>query len=179
MFKNWISAMKNTFNFKGVTTRKAYWQAALLHVVALYVFVVPYTLLMNLFIDAWEPIAISYLIIALVPMLSMYFRRANDAGWTFITALYLAVTVPVAIGLLVGAFPSSETKGRMPLRFWCLSLGFGLFVYGGFLSILLYDDVSALAALSSAGLLIMSGTLIVYGIIHWREVLAFLGGRVD
>jgi len=175
MFKAWLQLWKQTADYRGKTSRKDYWSAILLHVITMYMFVIPYTLLLMLFTRSVAVIATSYLILVHIPVFAMYVRRARDAGWTLGTTLYLAVATPVISGLLVGAFSSRDTKSAIPLRFISVSLGYALFFYGGVFGLLLYGDVTALPALPVAGLLLVAATLIVYGIVHWREVLVVLG----
>ncbi len=175
MINAWFELWKNTFNYKGKMTRKSYWLALITNLIAMYVFVVPYALILRNFTTNIL-IVIPYLVIIHLPVISAYFRRANDAGFHVVTTIYLVLVIPIISGLFVGIFPSvrSIDKGRGILG-KLLALGFGLFLYGGFLGILIYDDPSALPYLPISGLIINSLSLIIYGIINWRDVLAFFG----
>ena len=47
MIKPWIKMWKNTFNYKGTATRKEYWITLLLNILYMYVFIIPYALIIK------------------------------------------------------------------------------------------------------------------------------------
>lgn len=163
MFKSWLLLWKNIFNYKGQTTLKEYWLSLVANVIAMYIFVIPYALLLANFAVNIYVCVISYLTIIYLPVLSIYFRRANDVGWRISTTIYLAIVIPVFSGIIVGILPANTITNKFgSLILKTLALGFGLFLYGGFLGIILYDDPAALPYLSAPGLLLCSIILICY-----------------
>jgi len=174
MFKAWKEMWKNTFNFTGTVTRKGYWLALIMNVIVMYVVVVPYALV-SIYITDNEAVVITiYLVAFHLPTLAIYFRRARGAGWKTGTAIYNAITIPVLSGLIVGAIFNSGTVTKgYSLVAKILALSFGLFFYGGVIGVALYGDPTAIPIMSISGLLLFTFTLIGYGIVNWREVLAF------
>ena len=176
MLKAWINLWKNIFCYTGVTSRKEYWLALVFNIIAAYVFVIPFALLAMCITDRVWLVTAVYLIGTHLPVLPLYFRRARDAGWRMGTAVYLALVTPVLSGLLVGFISRCGVIGKgRSFALKTLALGYGLFLYGGILGILLHGDPTSIPALPVAGLLLCTCTLIGYGAVHWREVLAFFG----
>ena len=174
MLKAWLNMWRNIFNYKGSASRKEYWLAIIMNVIAMYVGVIPCALLAALFADNVTAFITVYLIAVHLPVISLYFRRARGAGWKLGTTVYLAITIPVLSGLLVGAiFHCGAVTAK------ALAMSFALFFYGGMLGLALYGDPGAIPFLPIAGLLLGTLTLIVYGIVSWRQVLAFWAGTSD
>lgn len=178
MFKAWKNMWKNIMNYTGSVSRKAYWHAIIMNVIFMYIAAIPYALLSMLFTDNVAIVVTVYAIAVHLPVLSLYFRRANDAGWKIGTAVYLAIVTPVLSGLIVGAIGYSGNAGKgSSLIGKIFALSFGLFFYGGLLGLALYNDPTAIPALPVTGLLLASFTLIGYGIKHWKEVVAALSNK--
>ena len=77
-----------------------------MNILAMYVFVIPYALIMRMFPLSVEVVITSYFAIFLTPAVTLYFRRANDANWKVLTTLLMALGCPILSGLIVGVFPS-------------------------------------------------------------------------
>ena len=177
MIKAWVDMWKRPFDYSGVVTRKAYWLALLANVIFMYLGIIPCVLVVKV-VGQIAPVVITYIALVHVPVLALYFRRANDARWKKSTTFYLAFTIPVLSGLLVGAINRCnplEKSRSVSLKL--LALSFALFFYAGMLGIALHGDPAAYAAVSIVGLLLGSGVLIVYGIIHKIGVFAAIRGR--
>ena len=168
MLKNWLNIWKNIFNYSGTVSQKEYWLACIMNVPAMYIFIIPYALIMRNFPIPLEVIIVSFFVIFLAPSIALYFRRANDANWKALTALFMALGCPILSGLIVGAFPSVP-KGVAWPRFYSIigklfAASYGLFFYGGVLGIIFYGDPVAIPLLPGAGLLLGTATLIFVGI---------------
>ena len=180
MLKAWLSMWKKTFCFTGKATRKEYWLALIMNVIAMYVAIVPYALLAKCITDNWMLVSAVYLIAVHLPVFSLYFRRARDAGWKMGTALYTAVTLPGIGALILGAISHCGSMGKgKSVILKLLMFSFALFFYGGVLGLALYGDPTAIPAMPIAGLLLAAGLLIGYGIVNWRQVLSFWIGAND
>ncbi len=180
MFKAWANMWKNTFNFKGTVDIKNYWFALILNVPFMYIAVVPYALITKHITDNLTLILTVFFVVTNFPALSMYFRRARDAGWNIWTAIYLALIIPIFSGILAGTIKKcGKISKGYSLVLKMMALGLGLFFYGGTLGFILYDDPTSIPALPMAGLLLISAILIVYGIVNWRTVLAVWFGTKD
>ena len=77
-----------------------------MNVIFMYVAVVPYALITKHIIDNVAVALTIYMVAVNLPALSMYFRRARDAGWNIWTAVYLALIIPVFSGILAGIIPN-------------------------------------------------------------------------
>lgn len=178
MIKAWTSMWKNTFNFTGTVTRKGYWLALIMNVIVMYAGAIPYALVAFNITDNVTAIVTIYIVIFHLPVLALYFRRARNTGWKTGTAVYNFVIIPILSGLIVGILSDRGTirKGYSFIA-KTIALSFGLFFYGGVLGLALYGDPVAIPILPVSGLLLCSFTLIGYGIVNWREVLAFFGGK--
>lgn len=180
MIKSWLDLWKNIFNYKGKTKRKQFWLATITNVIAMYIFMIPYALILGIFsVDAIDAIIASviFIVIMTVPVLAIYFRRANDAGLRLGTTIYIALVAPIISGLFVGVLPTDfSTNKELALVGKALVLSYGLFFYGGVLGIGFYGDPTAIPSLPIAGLLLAALTLIIYGIRHPKEILAFFSG---
>lgn len=168
MLKAWLNMWRNMFNYTGTSSQKEYWLACILNLPAMFIFVIPFALILRNFPISPEVAIALFLIVFHIPTLSLYFRRANDANWKALTALYMAFICPIISGLIVGAFPSIP-KGTVWPRFYSITsklfaLSFGVFFYGGVLGILLFGDPTSLMWLSFSGLLIGTGTLMYVGV---------------
>lgn len=172
--KSWLNMWKHTFCYTGKAERKEYWQALLLNVAAMYAGIVPYSLILRNFTTDVPIIVAVYMILTHLPVLAIYFRRANDAGWKVSTTIYVAIVAPIISALLLGFLPSGAKVDRSrSILGNIFALSFGLFLYGGIFGLILYDDVTAIPFMPTAGLLLASGALIGWGIVNWRAVLAF------
>lgn len=177
MFKAWKDMWKNTFNYTGTVIRKEYWLALIMNVIVMYVGVIPYALIAKNITDNFAVVVTIYLVAIHLPTLAIYFRRARDAGWKMGTAVYLAIITPIISGLIVGIISNCRVVSKgYSLVAKIFALSFGLYFYGGVLGIILYDDPTAIPIVLMLGLLLGSFTLICYGVVNWRKVLAFLGG---
>ncbi len=161
MIKSWLLLWKNTFNYKGETSIKTYWLSLIANVIAMYILVFPYALIFALIAKYFTVdfdgvlMSIPYLVVVHLPVLSIYFRRTNDVGWRISTTIYLAIVIPVFSGIIVGILPANTITNKFgSLILKTLALGFGWFLYGIFLGIILYDDPTALMYLSAPGLLL-------------------------
>lgn len=168
MFKAWRDMWKNIFNYTGTVTRKNYWLALIMNVIAMYVAIVPFALIAKQFTSNATLMATIYLIAVHLPVLSLYFRRANDSNWKITTSIFMAIVCPALSGLIVGAFTSIPKNEYWPPFYSITSklfaLSFGLFFYGGILGILLYGDPTSIMWLSVSGLLLGTATLIFAGL---------------
>lgn len=175
MMKAWLCMWRNTVNFTGTATRKEFWLGLIMNLIAMYIGVVPYALILKNFTDNAIGLSVVYLIIAHLPVPALYFRRANDIGWKKFSTVYAAVTAPIISGLLAGVLPtgSGRSMGVYAAYSKAFALAWSLFFYGGTLGFLIYGDPIALPWLCMAGLLLISGIFIFYAITHWRELLVF------
>jgi len=168
LLKAWLHTWKNIFNYSGIVSRKEYWLACIMNILAMFVFVIPYALIMrHLPISVGLGIVL-FFIIFLTPAVALYFRRANDANWSVLTALFMALALPIVSGLIVGVF-SSIPKGKPWPQFYSIigkifALGYGLFFYGGFLGIIFFDNPTAIPVLCYSGLFLNTITLVFVGI---------------
>lgn len=178
MIKSWFDLWKNIFNYKGKTKRKQFWLATIANVIAMYVFVIPYVLILRNFpVDSIIASVVVFIVIMTVPVLAIYFRRAHDACLRLGTTIYIALVAPIISGLYVGILPTNfSTNKESALVGKALVLSYGLFFYGGVLGVVFYGDPTAIPGLPIAGLLLGAFTLIVYGIRHPKEILAFFNG---
>lgn len=168
MLKIWLNTWKNIFNYRGTVTRKEYWLACIMNVPAMFVFAIPYALIIRNIPIPVDICIVPFFIIFLAPAVALYFRRANDANWKVLTALIMALGCPIISGLVVGVFPSVPKGAAWP-RFYSIigklfALSFILFFYGGALGIIIYGDPTAVPLLCSAGLFLGAATLIFVGI---------------
>ena len=177
MIKSWFDLWENIFNYKGKTNRKQFWLATIANIIAMYIFMIPYALILRKFpVDAIIA-SVVFIVIMTVPVLAIYFRRANDAGLRLGTTIYIALVAPIISGLFVGILPTDySTNKEKALIGKAFALSYGLFFYGGVLGIVFYGEPTAIPGLPAAGLLLGALTLIVYGIRHPKEVLAFFNG---
>ena len=180
MVKCWLNMWKNIFNYLGTVTRREYWLSICMNVIFMYALAVPCGLICRGLNANVNLVIIIYLAVFHLPVLSLYFRRGRGAGWKFITSLYLAVVLPCFSGIMVGFINNAgAVKRGEAIVGKLLALGFGLFFYGSVINAVFYGDPAKVAILPISGLLVASLTLIVYGIIHWREVVAFFIGPRD
>ncbi len=168
MIKCWLSMWRNMFNYRGTVSRKEYWSACILNIPAMFIFCVPFALILRNFPISAEVASAIFIILFHIPAVALYFRRANDANWKITTTIFMAVGCPVLSGCIVGAFPSIP-KGTLWPRFYSLTgklfaLSFGIFVYGGVLGILLFGDPTSIPWLSAGGVLLGGGTLMYVGV---------------
>lgn len=177
MIKSWLDLWKNIFNYKGKTKRKHFWLAIITNVFAMYIFMIPYALILRNFPVDSIIASVVFIVIMTVPVLAIYFRRANDACLRLGTTIYIALVAPIISGLFVGILPTDySTNKEKALIGKAFALSYGLFFYGGVLGFVFYGDPTAIPGLPAAGLLLGALTLIVYGIRHPKEVLAFFNG---
>ena len=178
MIKSWFDLWKNIFNYKGKTKRKQFWLATIANVIAMYVFVIPYALILRNFpVDSIIASVVVFIVIMTVPVMAIYFRLAHDACLRLGTTIYIALVAPIISGLYVGILPTNfSTNKESALVGKALVLSYGLFFYGGVLGVVFYGDPTAIPGLPIAGLLLGAFTLIVYGIRHPKEILAFFNG---
>lgn len=165
MIKAWINMWKNVFDYQGRVSRREYWKSLLMNLIAMYVLIIPYSLLFLLLQSFGQaivlPLSVAYVLIMNLPVISLYFRRANDIGWKKSTAIFTAVAAPCIIGILAGIMPANMQATRTSSRIGKLfALSFGLYFYGMVLSICLFGTPDALSFLPIAGLLLGTGTLI-------------------
>lgn len=159
---------KNTFNFAGDTPKKDYWLALIMNTVFMYVLVIPYALILRNF--PVSPIAASVVLIVLanVPALALYFRRANDTNWKKSTTLLMALVCPIISGLFVGLLPSLPKGQRWPrsrsIPYMLFGISYGLFFYSSVMGLILYGDPIAVPWLAYAGLILGAVTLIGVGV---------------
>jgi len=140
MIKSWLNMWRNLFDFKGNTSRKEYWLACILNVPVMFIFIVPVGLIIRYFPISPEAMSVIYLILFHIPTVALYFRRANDANWKPLTALYMALVCPVISGFVVGLFPSVSKGEHLFPPFYSIigklfALLAGFCLYVGVLSI--------------------------------------------
>lgn len=105
------SFFKNTFNFKGVTSRTDFWLAVLFNLVstmALAVIVMLIALSIPLFHAAYY-IPDAYSLFLLVPNLSMLVRRVRDTGlslWWIVS--YFIPVIGIVILFIITLMPSKR-----------------------------------------------------------------------
>lgn len=109
--------MENIGNYSGTVSQKEYWFACILNVPAMFVFIVPFALILRNFSISPEVGSALFLIAFHVPALALYFRRANDVAWKPLTALFMAIVMPIVSGLIVGALPSVSKGTVWPRAF--------------------------------------------------------------
>ena len=91
----YIDAFKQFFNFKGKSTRTAFWA-----------FVIISTLVSMLLTAVFPTLANIYALVALIPSIMLCIRRARDTGYTAFLAFVILIPV---VGLLVlGLLPSKK-----------------------------------------------------------------------
>lgn len=180
MIKAWIKMWKSTFDYKGMATRKEYWLGVIANVIFMYIAMIPYALIFGRWMKVpMTPLLIIFFVIIFLPELSLYVRRARDAGWRTFTAVWLAVFMPVISGIFAGIYQSAPRdengqipKGPLNIIGYCMAVGFGLYMYSMVLGVAFFDgNFDVLSGMTTAGLLIMVAPLILYGILNWREVL--------
>lgn len=176
MFKAWINMWKNTFNYTGTVTRKDYWLALIMNVIAMYVLLIPYALVTIYITDNLPVAATIYLVVFNLPALSIYFRRARDAEWKTGTAIYTAITLPIISGLIVGMPIKAEYSKGDSLTLKILALSAAISLYSGVLSFILYGSPNELPVVTTSGIFLGAFTLIVYGIINREKVIALWSG---
>lgn len=84
MIKAYLKMWKNTFNYRGISSRKDYWLAILLHYIICFI----YLILMICLIDETNKtvlglafiLACTYLFIHIFPYISLTTRRLHDIG---------------------------------------------------------------------------------------------------
>ena len=75
MIKAWLNLWKKTFNYCGKTTRKEYWLGLVANVIAMYILVIPYALILK---EITESVAVTvYLIVVNLPAFSAYARQPD------------------------------------------------------------------------------------------------------
>ena len=112
MIKLFISLWKNVFNLNGTVGRKEFWISCIVGVLSMFLFMVPFTL-----IDAIWPIMSEVICsICIVPLISLYIRRANDIGIKKNTWIYIAAIIPLLGMMVVLFFPSNKSDNKTPAR---------------------------------------------------------------
>lgn len=187
MIKAWVKLWKGIFDYKGVATRKEYWLGAIGNVFFMYLAAIPTALLAKL---VQMPLGVFFALfftVIYLPVISLYVRRARDAGWRSFTTVWLAVFVPVISGIFVGIFPTAprDENGRIPrgpvnIMGYCMAVGFGLYIYSAVLGVVFFDgNFDVLFGMTMTGLLLIVVLLIIYGIVNRKEVLRFWNGMRD
>ena len=140
MWKAFVSLWKNIFNYSGTTDRKDFWLGSIMNIVAMYVGLVPIAIILLLLkmlglIHLISPTLFSvvYILIFMIPLFSLYVRRANSVGLKIGDALLVAVATPVVGAMAIGLYPPGckVVSGGVSWCYRCVAIGFGLFFYGG------------------------------------------------
>lgn len=186
MIKAWIKLWKGIFDYKGVATRKEYWLGAIANTIFMYIAMIPYALIFGRWLKVPETmLLVIFFVIILFPELSLYVRRARDAGWRSFTTVWLAVCIPIISGIFAGicqTAPRDENgqalKRPLNIMGYCMAFGFGLYIYSMVLGVIFFDgDFEVLSSMTTAGLLFAVVPLMLYGILNWKEVLRFWNGN--
>ena len=91
----YIDAFKHFLDFKGKSTRTAFWSFVIISV------------LVSILLTAILPaIATLYSLVALIPSIMLCIRRARDTGYT--PFLALVILIPVLGVLVLGLLPSKK-----------------------------------------------------------------------
>jgi len=172
MVKAWLAMWKQTFCFTGKVSQKDYWLALAMHLITIYVGVVPYALILRNFTDNAGAVAAVYLIFVSIPALSLYFRRGNSVGWSTFTSIYTAITFPGAGALLVGFLPAnSASPNKNSIFLKILLLCFAVFLYSSVAGVVFYDDPLYFETAPVIALLVASAPLVFWGLILvWTSV---------
>lgn len=180
MIKAWIKMWKSTFDYKGMATRKEYWLGVIANVIFMYIAMIPYALIFGRWLKVpMTPLLIIFFVIIFLPELSLYVRRARDAGWRTFTAVWLAVFMPVISGIFAGIYQSAlrDENGQIPkgpinIMGYCMAFGFGLYIYSMVLGVAFFDgNFDVLSGMTTAGLLIASAPLIFFAFIMFAGMI--------
>lgn len=174
MWKTFISLWKNIFNYSGTASRKEFWLGSIMNIIAMYVGLLPIAilfLLLNTFgvLHLISPIAFSiiYICIFLLPLLSLYVRRANDVGLKKFDIWLVAVAVPAAGAMIIAMYPP-KTKVLYKGVAWCyrcMAIGFGFYIYSGFIGSMVLGSIDAAAPFVGIGLALATISMIIGAII--------------
>ena len=125
MWKAFLSLWKNIFNYSEKAGIKEFWLGSVANIIAMYVALIPVAIIILLLkpldlIKDISPIVLSAIHIGvfLVPLISLYVRRANDVGLKKFDILLTAVAVPAVGAMIIGLYPSNSGALYKGLS-WC------------------------------------------------------------
>ena len=174
MWKAFVSLWKNIFNYKGKSGRKEFWLGIVMNVIMMYAGLIPVAILflaLNslglLFLISPVVFSCIYSAVFVLPLISLYIRRANDTGLRIVSSVLIALAVPVVGSLIVGLWPSNSGSApvKLPWSIWGVMLGIALYIYGGLGGTLIFGSVSAASPLVMLGVALMTISIIVGAII--------------
>ena len=178
MWRSFVSLWKNIFDYKGVACRKEFWLGSVANIIAMYVGLIPAVTIIKLIeitglVKVVSPgvFAAVYICIFMVPLFSLYVRRANDVGMKKYDTLLAAVAVPVVGAMVIGACPPEHNVPDKRLS-WCyraLAVGIGMYLYGGFIGAGFYGSVEAMGSVIIAGLLLAVCSAVVGAVIVMKN----------
>ena len=162
MWSSFVSLWKNIFNYSGKTGRKDFWLGSIMDIIFMYVLLIPFAAIiyiLNLVGLAFliSPIVWSVLYIGacLLPLISLYVRRANDLGMKKFDIFLVAVATPVVGAMVVGAISGGVSTSRgLPWYMRGMLFGFGVYIYVGFIGVVL-NMMGALAPVVGIGMLLV------------------------
>ena len=178
MWKAFKSLWKNVFNFKGKASRKEFWLGSIAEIVFMYLLFIPTALIVvplrysgvdiASFVTVWCVIHIGG---CLLPLVSLYVRRANDVGLGVFDTIFTAIVVPCAGAMFIGILPSCHTaffKGS-PMCVRGFALGIGIFVYSCFISTLILDSINSMLPFAGIGLGLMTVSMVTGAILTSKK----------
>jgi len=112
MFGAWIDMWKNTFNFKGTAMRSEFWLAIIMNVISMFVFIIPYALILKLVTQNYVFPFILYMLLFTFPLISLYFRRARGVGLSTFSSVFHFFFPPILGYMIVGILPEINVKNN-------------------------------------------------------------------
>ena len=174
MWRAFISLWKNIFNYTGKSSRKEFWLGSIAEIIFMYLLLIPYALVVVPLRYMGVEIILSPILcsiihigVCIIPLVSLYARRANDVGLGKFDIWLVAVAVPAVGAIIISMFPpqSNVLCKRIAWCYRCLAIGFGFFFYGGLISSIFFGSFDALFPVVEIGLALMTLSMIIGAII--------------
>ena len=174
MWKSFISLWKNIFNYTGKASRKDFWLGSIAEIIFMYLLLIPFALIVLPLRYMGFEITLSPLLfsiihigICVVPLLSLYVRRANDVGLKKFDIFLVAVAVPAVGAMFLGLVPP---KCKILYRglswtYRCFALGIGFCLYASFIGPFILGSIDAAAPMVGIGLVLTAFSMIIGAII--------------
>lgn len=131
-----ISMWKNVFNYTGTVGRKEFWLACIAEVIFMYLLLIPEAIILIPLQLIGIPIMIStalfctlHIGFCILPLISLYVRRANDVGLKKAGKIYVALVIPIVGAMIMSLFPSDSVEGNFPWYVHLFIIGIGLGIY--------------------------------------------------
>ena len=110
--------------------------------------------------------------ISILPLFSLYVRRANDVGLKKFDTLCVAVFIPIVPAMIMSLFPSDSNPSKKGLGLCLLGvmLGIGINIYSSLICTLCLNSVEAATPYVIVGLALATASLLVGGFIQFRKM---------